>query len=92
MQCTLMPMLEAGDTLDHYRLDSAVARGGMATLFRRRISTTQDCCHQGAARRDGSRPGAVERFRREQQIGQELDHPGIVKTYDGKSAAGSTCD
>ena len=34
MQCTLMPMLEAGDTLDHYRLDETVARGGMATLFK----------------------------------------------------------
>jgi len=26
----------------------------------------------------------VERFRREQEIGQELDHPGVVKTYDGE--------
>jgi len=26
----------------------------------------------------------VERFRREQEIGQELDHPGIVKTCDGE--------
>jgi serine/threonine-protein kinase len=29
-------------------------------------------------------PVLVERFQREQQIGQELDHPGIVKTYDGE--------
>ena len=26
----------------------------------------------------------VERFKREQEIGQELDHPGVVKTYDGE--------
>jgi len=26
----------------------------------------------------------VERFRREQEIGQELDHPGVVKTFDGE--------
>src|ERR1700691_1329376 len=29
-------------------------------------------------------PVLVERFRREQQIGQELDHPGVVKTFDGE--------
>jgi serine/threonine-protein kinase len=29
-------------------------------------------------------PILVERFRREQEIGQELDHPGVVKTYDGE--------
>jgi serine/threonine-protein kinase len=27
-------------------------------------------------------PILVERFRREQEIGQELDHPGVVKTYE----------
>jgi serine/threonine-protein kinase len=29
-------------------------------------------------------PILVERFRREQEIGQEIDHPGVVKTYDGE--------
>ena len=27
-------------------------------------------------------PILVERFKREREIGQELDHPGVVKTYD----------
>jgi serine/threonine-protein kinase len=31
-----------------------------------------------------SDPVLVERFKREQEIGQELDHPGVVKTYDGE--------
>ena len=31
-----------------------------------------------------SDPILLERFKREQEIGQELDHPGIVKTYDGE--------
>jgi serine/threonine-protein kinase len=78
--------LEAGDTLDHYRLEAPVAQSRMSTLFR------------ASDLRDG-RPVAIkiplpemeadpvllERFEREQQIGQELDHPGIVKTLDGEA-------
>jgi serine/threonine-protein kinase len=30
-------------------------------------------------------PVLVERFRREEEIGQEIDHPGVVKTYDGEA-------
>jgi serine/threonine-protein kinase len=30
-------------------------------------------------------PILVERFSREEQIGQEIDHPGVVKTYDGEA-------
>jgi serine/threonine protein kinase len=85
MQCTLMTTLEAGDTLDHYRLDRAVARGGMATLFKatdlrdgRQVAIKVPHAEMEAD------PVLVERFRREQEIGQELDHPGVVKTYDGE--------
>ena len=34
MLTLVMTKLEAGDTLDHYRLDAEVARSGMSTLFR----------------------------------------------------------
>ncbi len=85
MQCTLMTTLETGDTLDHYRLDATVARGGMATLFRatdlrdgRQVAIKVPHAEMEAD------PVLVERFRREQEIGQELDHPGVVKTYDGE--------
>ena len=85
MQCTLMPMLEAGDTLDHYRLDSAVARGGMASLFRATdLNDGRTVAIKVPHAEMEADPVLVERFRREQQIGQELDHPGIVKTYDGE--------
>jgi eukaryotic-like serine/threonine-protein kinase len=85
MQYELMTRLEAGETLDHYRLDAEVAHGGMSTLFK------------ATDLRDGKQvavkvphpemeadPVLLERFRREEEIGQELDHPGIVKTYDGE--------
>jgi serine/threonine-protein kinase len=76
---------ETGDTLDHYRLDATVARGGMATLFRatdlrdgRRVAIKVPHAEMEAD------PVLVERFRREQEIGRELDHRGVVKTYDGE--------
>ena len=82
--------LQAGETLDHYRLDAAVARGGMSTLFK------------ATDLRDGklvaikvphaemeADPVLIERFKREAEIGQELDHPGIVKTYDGEERSRS---
>jgi serine/threonine-protein kinase len=85
MQCTLMETLEAGDMLDHYCLDSTVARSGMATLFK--ATDTRDG-RQVAIKIPHAEmeadPVLVERFRREQEIGQELDHPGVVKTYNSE--------
>src|SRR5580658_8507495 len=85
MQCAPMTTPEAGDTLDHYRLETAVARGGMATLFKatdlRDGRTVAIKVPHAEMEADAV---LVERFRREQEIGQELDHPGVVKTYDGE--------
>ena len=85
MRCALMTSLEAGDTLDHYRLDRTVARSGMATLFK---ATDQRNGRQVAIKVPHEEmeadPVLVERFQREREIGQELDHPGVVKTFDGE--------
>jgi serine/threonine-protein kinase len=79
----LKPTLEAGDTLDHYRLEATVARSGMSTLFKatdlidgRRVAIKVPHAELVAD------PVLVERFKREAEIGQELDHPGVVKTYE----------
>ena len=83
MQYTLMTTLEAGDALDHYRLERTVARTGMATLFK---ATDMRDGRQVAIKiphpEMEADPVLLERFRREQEIGQELDHPGVVKTFD----------
>jgi len=85
MQCAPMTTLEAGETLDHYRLEAMVARSGMSTLFKatdlrdgRQVAIKVPHAEMEAD------PVLVERFRREQEIGQELDHPGVVKTFDGE--------
>jgi serine/threonine-protein kinase len=78
-------MIDAGTTLDHYRLDDVVAQSGMGTLYRatdlrdgRRVAVKIPKPEMEAD------PVLLERFRREQEIGQLLDHPGIVKTLDGE--------
>jgi serine/threonine protein kinase len=77
-----MTELHPGEQLDHYRVDSLVARSGMASIFR------------GTDTRDGrqvaikvphpeveSEPALFDRFQREQEIGRKLDHPGVMRVY-----------
>src|ERR1039458_4379011 len=85
MQYELMTTLEAGETLDHYRLEAAVARGGMSTLFKATdLSNGRLVAIKVPHAEMEADPVLIERFKREQEIGQELDHPGVVKTYDGE--------
>ena len=85
MKYALMTTLEAGDTLDHYLLEATVARGGMSTLFRATdLKDGRQVAIKVPHEEMEADPILVERFKREQEIGQELDHPGVVKTYDGE--------
>jgi len=85
LHSTLMNTYDTGDTLDHYRIESAVAHSNMSVLYK---ATDLKTGHQVAIKVPHQEmeqdPVLLERFKREQQIGQELDHPGIVKTYDGE--------
>jgi serine/threonine-protein kinase len=80
-----MTTYQAGDTLDHYRIDAAVAQTGMSALYR---ATDLDSGRQVAFKvplpEMEADPVLLERFKREQEIGQELDHPGVVKTFNGE--------
>jgi len=71
-----------GEKLDHYRIDSLVARSGMGSIYR-------------ATDLDTGRPVAVkiphpevecdvalfDRFRREEEIGKTMDHPGVMRVF-----------
>lgn len=77
-----MRALHAGSNLDHYHIESLVARSGMASIFRAIDTRT-------------GKPVALkvphpemecdlvffERFHREETIGKRLDHPGVVKVF-----------
>jgi eukaryotic-like serine/threonine-protein kinase len=77
--------LEAGTQIDSYRIEAAIARSGMATIFRA-IDT-----------RDGrmvalkiphpdmeADPILFDRFQREAGIGEKLDHPKVMRVYGGE--------
>ncbi len=70
------------DCIDHYRIEELVARTTMATIYR------------ATDLRDGRTVGLkvphieaesdlvyFERFHREAKIGQEMDHPGVVRVF-----------
>jgi serine/threonine-protein kinase len=78
-------ILEPGDTLDHYRIDATVARSGMSVLYKATnlIDGRQVAVKVPHPEMEAD-PILSERFRREQEIGQLLDHPGVVKTFNSE--------
>lgn len=85
MLYALMTTLEAGDMLDHYRLDEVVAHSGMATLYKATdLSSGRQVAIKVPHEEMETDPVLVARFEREQEIGQELDHPGVVKTFNSE--------
>src|SRR5580693_4539398 len=77
-----MTGLSVGNQLDHYRIDELIARSGMASIFR------------AIDLNDGKQVGIklphpememdanlFDRFKREIEIGQKLDHPGVMKVF-----------
>jgi serine/threonine-protein kinase len=78
-----MTPVSAGDEIDCYRIESMVARGGMATIFRavdmRDGRTVAIKVPHPEAECD---PVFFDRFQREIAIGRKLNHPGAVKTLN----------
>ena len=69
-----------GDQLDHYRIDGVVARSDAATVFRATdLRTNRQVALKVPDAEMEADPAFFERFQREQEIGERLDHPGITK-------------
>lgn len=79
------PEYRAGERIGPYRLDGEIARGGMGVVYR--ASRVQGGFHQEVAikvlKRGFDTGDFVRRFRTEQQILADLDHPHIVRLLDG---------
>jgi serine/threonine protein kinase len=78
-----MPSLQSGDQLDHYRIDSLVAESGMASIYKaRNVQTGEAVAIKVPHMECESDPLFFDRFKREEAIGQKLDHPGVTKVYE----------
>ena len=78
-----MSSLHPGDQLDRYRIDSLVARSGMASIFRATDTRTGRpvAIKVPHPEMEGD-PIFFDRFNREAEIGKKLDHPGVVKVLN----------
>jgi serine/threonine protein kinase len=75
-----MSDLHTGDQLDHYRIDALVARSGMASIFRGTdLLTGTQVAIKIPHPEVESDPVTYDRFHREQDIGQKMDHPGVMR-------------
>jgi serine/threonine protein kinase len=78
-----MSSLHPGDQLDHYRIDSLVARSGMASIFRGTDTRTGRAVAIKVPHPEmEGDPVLFDRFNREEEIGKKLDHPGVVKVLN----------
>lgn len=77
-----MTTTHAGEKLDHYLIEGVVARSGMASIFR---ATDERSGRTVAIKiphpEMEADPVFYDRFRREQEIGEKLDHPGVMKVF-----------
>jgi len=84
-----MTGLHTGEQLDHYRIEGLVARSGMASIFR---ATDTRTGRQVALKiphpEMEADPAIFDRFKREEEVGQALDHPAVMKVLADDSRSG----
>jgi serine/threonine-protein kinase len=77
-----MTALHTGVRIDHYRIENAAARSGMASIFRATDERTgQTVAIKVPHPEMEADPAFYDRFQREQEIGERLDHPGVMKVF-----------
>jgi len=77
-----MTSLHTGDKLDYYLIEKVVARSGMASIYRAVDERTgQPVAIKIPHPEMEADPVFYDRFRREQEIGEKLDHPGVMKVF-----------
>jgi serine/threonine protein kinase len=77
-----MTALHPGDQLDHYRIENLVSRSGMASIYRGAdLRTGQPVAIKIPHPEMESDPVLFDRFHREQEIGKQMDHPGVMKVF-----------
>jgi len=78
-----MTSFHPGDQLDHYRIENLVARSGMASIYRATdLQTSRPVAIKIPHPEVECDPALFDRFRREEDIGKTMDHPGVMKVLD----------
>jgi eukaryotic-like serine/threonine-protein kinase len=72
--------INPGEKLDHYRIDGVIARSAATTIFRAiDLRTDQQVAIKVPNPELEADPTFSDRFRREQEIGEQLNHAGLIK-------------
>ncbi|MGO9339135.1 MAG: serine/threonine-protein kinase [Terracidiphilus sp.] len=73
---------EAGSTLDSYRIEAPVARSGMASIYRAVDTRDNRVVAIKIPHPDlEADPVLFDRFKREADIGEKLDHPKVMRVF-----------
>jgi len=77
-----MTPVHTGDQLDHYRIDSLIARSGMASIYRGvDLRNGREVAIKVPHPEMEADPVLFDRFKREESIGKQMDHPGVMKVF-----------
>ena len=77
-----MSSLQSGDQLDHYRIEGLAAQSGMASIYRATdLHNGWGVAIKVPYLEVESDPAFYDRFKREENIGRKLDHPGVMKVF-----------
>jgi serine/threonine-protein kinase len=77
--------LEPGDELDSYRIDEAIARSGMASIYRATDLRDNKVVALKIPHPDlEADPILFDRFQREAGIGEKLNHPMVMRVFGGE--------
>jgi serine/threonine-protein kinase len=77
-----MNAIHTDEQLDHYRIDKLIARSGMASIYRATDTrNNRPVAIKVPHPEMESDPVLFDRFRREEEIGKNMDHPGVMRVF-----------
>jgi eukaryotic-like serine/threonine-protein kinase len=77
-----MTSVRADEQLDHYRIDQLIARSGMASIYRATdLRNDRKVAIKIPHPEMESDPLLYDRFKREEEIGKNMEHPGVMKVF-----------
>jgi len=84
-----MTTLHTDELLDHYRIEKLIARSGMASIYRG-VDTRNDrpVAIKIPHPEMEADPVLFDRFHREEEIGKNMNHPGVMRVFADEDRSG----